>query len=99
MIHVVAILSAHAGQRPKLLKAFADVIPAVRAEQGCVEYVVTTDAQNADPAFGLDTVVVVEKWESPAALKAHHASAHMSEFATLIADLLANLSVHVLQPV
>jgi quinol monooxygenase YgiN len=69
MIHVIAIITAHSGKRTELLELFQAVIPVVREERGCIEYGVAVDVPNADPAFGGDTYVVVEKWESLEALK------------------------------
>jgi quinol monooxygenase YgiN len=99
MIHVVAIITAKPGQRSVLLDAFADAVPSVRAESGCIEYSITTDSVNADPAFGPDTVIAIEKWESPAALKAHAASPHMAAFSARVKDACASIAVHRLEGV
>jgi quinol monooxygenase YgiN len=45
MIHVVAVITAKAGQRGQLLEAFAANRAAVLAEAGCIEYAATIDAQ------------------------------------------------------
>jgi quinol monooxygenase YgiN len=97
MIHVVAIVSAKPGQRPALLDAFVDIVPAVLAESGCIEYSVAIDSPDAEPAFGPHTVVVIEKWENEAALKAHAASAHMVAFGLRAKDLSAGIAIHRLQ--
>ena len=44
MIHVVAIITAHPGQRGRILEAFQANVPAVHAEAGCIEYGATIDA-------------------------------------------------------
>ena len=98
MVHVIAIITAQPGKRAELLKLFETVIPTVREEQGCIEYGATVDVPNADPAFGPDTYVVVEKWESPEALKAHSMAPHMKAFGAAAKDLIAGRAVHVLQP-
>ena len=77
MIHVLAIITAKPGQRGTLLQAFKAIVPTVHAEAGCIEYGPVIDVDGADPAFGPDTFVVVEKWESMAALKAHAVAPHM----------------------
>jgi quinol monooxygenase YgiN len=69
MIHVLAIITAKPGQRGALLQAFKAIVPTVHAEAGCIEYGPAVDVDGADPAFGPDTFVVVEKWESLDALK------------------------------
>lgn len=98
MIHVVAIITAKPGQRGAMLELFKANIPAVHAEAGCIEYGATVDVSGAQPAFGEDTFVVVEKWESLAALKAHAASPHMAAYVAKTQDLLAKRAVHVLDP-
>jgi quinol monooxygenase YgiN len=70
----------------------------VREEQGCIEYGVAVDVPNADPAFGQDTYVVVEKWESLETLKAHSIAPHMKGFGEAASSLIARRAVHVLQP-
>ena len=96
MIHVLAIITAKSGQRGALLQAFKAIVPAVHAEAGCVEYGPVVDVDGADPAFGPDTFVVVEKWESMAALKAHAVAPHMKAYGEKTKDLVAKRAVHVL---
>lgn len=97
MIHVLAIITTHSGKRAQLLELFQAVIPTVRQEQGCIEYGVAVDVPNADPAFGPDTYVVVEKWESLETLKAHSLAPHMKAFGAAAGGLIAKRAVHVLQ--
>ena len=96
MIHVLAIITAKPGQRATLLKAFKAIVPTVRAEEGCIEYGPVVDVDGADPAFGPDTFVVVEKWESMATLKAHSVAPHMKAYGEKTKDLVAKRAVHVL---
>ncbi|HTV89637.1 MAG TPA: putative quinol monooxygenase [Stellaceae bacterium] len=99
MIHVVAIITAKPGKRDEVLTAFRANMPAVHAEQGCIEYGPATDADGGPGAkFGADTFVVIEKWESLDALRAHGASPHMAAYAAKTRDLLANREIHVLTP-
>src|ERR1700751_3153840 len=79
MLHVVAIITAQPGQRETVLQAFRANVPAVHAEDGCIEYGATVDADAGgfQTKFGPDTFVVIEKWASLDALKAHAASPHM----------------------
>jgi quinol monooxygenase YgiN len=98
MIHVLAIITAKPGKRAALLEAFKAIVPTVHAEAGCIEYGPVIDAPNAEPAFGQDTFVVVEKWESMAALKAHAAASHMIAYGERTKDLVAKRAVHVLTP-
>lgn len=101
MIHVIAVITAKPGQRESVLQAFRANVPAVRAEQGCIEYAAALDAENAlafQARFGPDTFVVVEKWQSMEALKAHAAAPHMAAYAALTRDLVATRTIHILEP-
>lgn len=98
MIHVIAIITAKPRQRGAVLEIFNANLPAVRAEAGCIEYGPVIDVDGADPAFGPDTFVVVEKWESMAALKAHAAAPHMAAYGAKTKDMIAARAVHVLTP-
>jgi quinol monooxygenase YgiN len=42
--------------------------------------------------------VVVEKWETADALKAHAASPHMAAYAAKVKDMIATRVIHVLTP-
>ena len=46
-VHVLAIITAKPGRRAELLQVFKANVPAVRAEEGCIEYVATVDAEGA----------------------------------------------------
>ena len=48
--------------------------------------------------FGPDTFVVIEKWESPDALKAHAASPHMAAYGAKTREMLASRVIHLLSP-
>ena len=48
--------------------------------------------------FGPDTFVVIEKWESPEALKAHAAAPHMAAYAAKTKEMIASRVIHVLSP-
>jgi quinol monooxygenase YgiN len=101
MIHVVAIITAQPGQRDKILEAFRANTAAVRAEAGCIEYTATVDAEGMPPSrgtFGPDTFVVVEKWESLAALQAHAVAPHMAAYGAKTKEWTASRVIHVLQP-
>lgn len=98
MIHVIAIITTKPGKRDEVLTHFRANVPAVHAEDGCIEYGPAIDATTGTPTkFGDDTFVVIEKWESADHLKAHAASPHMKAYGEKTRDLLANRVIHVLQ--
>jgi quinol monooxygenase YgiN len=101
LIHVLAFITAKPGRRNEVLEAFRANVPAVHAEDGCIEYGASIDAQDVGPfqtQVGADTFVVVEKWTSVETLKAHAASPHMVAYGEKTKDLLASRVIHVLSP-
>ncbi len=101
MIHVIAVITAKPGMRDAVLQEFRANMPAVYAEQGCVEYAPAVDAEGIgsfQTPFGPDTFVVIEKWESAEALKAHAAAPHMKAYAAKTTDMIATRVIHVLSP-
>ena len=88
-------------KREAILEAFRANVPAVHAEEGCIEYGPATDADGVgafQTKFGPDTFLVIEKWESLDHLKAHAGSPHMAAYGAKTKDLIASRVIHVLSP-
>lgn len=71
------------------------------AEQGCIEYSPAIDMDSASSSqskLGPDSFVVIEKWETPAALAAHAAAPHMAAYAAMVKEMLASRVIHILSP-
>lgn len=101
LVHVAAIITAKPGMREKMLEAFRANVPAVRAENGCIEYGATVDTDDVgefQTKFGEDTFVVIEKWETLDALMAHARAPHMAEYGAKVKDMIADRTVHVTSP-
>ena len=101
MIHVVALITTQPGQRAAVLEAFAENVPLVRAEAGCIEYAPVTDTPDMgslQAAIGPDSFMVLEKWESREALMAHAAAPHMAAYAKRVKGMIAGRTIHVLSP-
>jgi quinol monooxygenase YgiN len=101
MVHVIAVITAKPGKRAAILEAFRANVPAVRAEQGCIEYGAAIDAENAlsiQKKWGDDSFLAIEKWESMEALKAHAAAPHMAAYGAKTRDLIASRVIHILSP-
>ena len=101
MIHVLAIIVVKPGQREPVLEAFHANVPAVRAEEGCIEYGAAVDAEGLggfQTKFGPDTFVVIEKWESVAALEAHLIAPHMMEYRPKVKDFVKKVGLQILSP-
>lgn len=72
---VVAFIPAKEGQLDALVDAFTGASPQVHGEDGCLLYA----AHRED-----DSLVVIEKWATPAALEAHGKGAAMQALGTAI---------------
>lgn len=101
LVHVMAVITTKPGKREEVLEIFHKNVPNVLAEDGCIEYGPTVDTPDAGPvqaAFGPNTFVVIEKWESLDHLHAHLKTPHMAAYAGAVKDLLADRSIHILSP-
>lgn len=101
MIHVIAVITAKPGKRAAILEQFRANVPNVHAEKGCIEYGAAVDAENAlafQTKWGPDTFLVVEKWESMDALKAHAAAPHMAAYGAKTKEMIASRVIHILTP-
>ena len=99
MIHVLAVITTKPGKRSEVLEIFNANVPAVLREDGCLEYGATIDHDDAGPfqtKFGEDSFVVVEKWSSLEALKAHTTAPHMKAYGDKVKDLLADRTIYIL---
>jgi|WetSurMetagenome_2_1015567.scaffolds.fasta_scaffold1433211_1 quinol monooxygenase YgiN len=102
MIYVVATIEVAAGQRDALVELFRPLAPKVRAENGCLEYAVMIDTPSGlsdQRPLRPNALVVVEKWESLAALRAHLKTIHMAEYARQAEELQASVQLQVFEPV
>jgi quinol monooxygenase YgiN len=100
MIQVIVEIVAKAGQREAVLKAFKANVPAVHAEEGCVEYTAFLDAAGFGSLapYGDNTFIVIEKWESATHLKAHAKAPHTLAYQANVKDLIESRTIHVLAP-
>ena len=99
IVHVLAVLTAKPGMRDTVLQAFQANVPSVLAEDGCIEYQAVVDFDGAGPMqvpVGSDSFVVVEKWQSMAALIAHSQAPHMKAYGKATADMMADRKIHIL---
>lgn len=101
MIHVIATITTKAGQRSQFLSEFKQLVPLVLAEEGCLEYNPALDLDSGIPQqreVRDNCVMVVEKWDNLEALRNHLAAPHMESFRQRTQDMVADLSILVLQP-
>ena len=101
MIRVVAMLTAKPGRRGDLLALFSANMPAVHAEDGCIEYAPFVDAEGFgafQTPVGPDAFVVLETWASADALKAHAAAPHMAAYGKASREMIAERKILVFSP-
>jgi quinol monooxygenase YgiN len=101
VIHVIATISVRPGLRGAFLAEFHKIVPTVRAEEGCLDYGPTVDARTdiaAQVPHREDVVTVLERWESLDALKAHLATPHMADYRERVKNLVAEVSLQILEP-
>lgn len=102
MVHVVATIELHLGTRAQFLGEFQQIVPTVRAEDGCLEYGAAMDVPTglpAQPPVRDHVVVVVEKWRDLPALQAHLVALHMTDYRAKVKDVVIRTTLHVLEPV
>ncbi|HLH50024.1 MAG TPA: putative quinol monooxygenase [Roseiarcus sp.] len=101
MLRVVALIATQPGRREEVLAAARAVVPAVRAERGCIEYQLVVDEADFGPVqtkLGRDVYAVIETWADAEALKAHGVAPHMKAFGAATKDWIAGRVIHVLTP-
>lgn len=101
MVHVVATIELIPGARTRFLGEFQQIVPAVHAEDGCLEYGAAVDVPTglaAQPPVRDHVVVVVEKWRDLPALQAHLVAPHMTVYRERVRDLVISTTLQVLEP-
>ncbi len=101
MVFVIASIELAEGCRDAFLEEFRKIVPAVRAEAGCIEYGPTVDVESgidAQQPLRDNVVTVVEKWESLDALKAHLVAKHMQEYRPRVKEMVVSSKLQILQP-
>ena len=96
MIHVVARMELNENCQDKIIAIMRDLVPVVRAKEGCISY---TPCIDINPETRAGFLTIVEAWESQAHLKAHLDSKHMADYREAVKDLRKNSCVNVLEPV
>ena len=101
MIHVIATLEVEPGKRDFVLAEFKKIVPLVRAEAGCIEYAPAIDAETGmtmQHRIGPDSLMVIERWETLEALKAHDVAPHMQDYRAKVKPYIRGREIRVLAP-
>lgn len=101
MIYVIAWIRTKEGKLQDYLKLFRETAVTVRKEKGCLQYIVAVDIDSGLPIqiFEKNVATILEKWESPEALRDHLASPHMKAHMEKEKDFVEAAAVKVLQEV
>ena len=99
MIIVLASIRVKSGKVADYLAILKTVVPDVRNEKGCIEYIPTVDLDSKMPPQVLEreVVTILEKWASLGELQAHLVSAHMLDYREKVKDLIEKVTIKVLQ--
>ncbi len=99
MVIVLASIRLRKGKRDEYQRILKTLVPEVRTEKGCIEYVpaVDVDANIAPQVLDPDLVTILEKWRSMDALRTHLGSRHMLAYRETVKDIVESVSVKVLE--
>lgn len=99
MITVVASIHVKPGHISQFIDIFKANIPAVLAEDGCIEYYPAVDIETGLPPQELNEnlLTIIEKWESTDALKNHLGAPHMLAYREQVKNIVEKVTVRVLQ--
>jgi quinol monooxygenase YgiN len=101
MIYVIATIDLAAGKRALYLKELNKIIPLVRSEHGCLEYVPAADVLTGIPvqeAINEETITIIERWSDVDALKIHLMAPHMQSYREAVKDYVQLVRIRVLAP-
>jgi quinol monooxygenase YgiN len=101
MIHVIAAIELKPGTRDAFLREFHALMPSVHAEDGCIEYGPTVDAETpiaAQVPRRPDLVTIVEKWRDVPALQAHLVAPHMTPYRAKVKEFVISTQLQILEP-
>lgn len=101
MIHVIAAIELKPGTRDAFLREFHALMPSVHAEDGCIEYGPTVDAETpiaAQIPRRPDLVTIVEKWRDVPALQAHLVAPHMTPYRAKVKEFVISTQLQILEP-
>ena len=102
MIQVIATVELKPDCRDAYLSILSEVVPRVKAEEGCLAYEPLIDADSVVPAQGAirqNVVKLVEAWKNLDTLHAHLKTRHMAEYREAIRNYVTDVRIQVLKPV
>lgn len=100
MIYMIVHVTLFPGKRQEYIEEFKKIAPAVRNEDGCMEYGIFVDSKDTrfDNDKRGDMVIISEKWQSIEALQRHSKSPLVESFRERIKGLRSSSSYELLIP-
>lgn len=100
MIYVIARSEIKPEFMDEYIAIAKENIPNVLAEEGCIFYVLNTDAASGIPVqkSSPTATTFVECWESLEHLKKHLAAPHMAVFMQKVADMRVSSTLQIVEP-
>jgi quinol monooxygenase YgiN len=99
-ILVMATVELAPGQREPFLSDLVSMLPEIRREEGCLEYLVATDLTTSLPAQGptrYNVVVTIERWRNVRDCEAHLQAPHIATFMGRNRARIVSASLQILQ--
>ena len=99
MIYVVATIHIKPEHREAFIEIFKANVPAVLAEEGCIEYQPAVDFNSGLPTQDRapNSMLVLEKWESYDHLQAHFVAPHMKAYQQQVKGMVEGVSIKILE--
>ena len=101
MIYVVADILFKRAKKNQYVDILKTNIPKVLDEEGCIEYALTEPIQSETVSQNknIDTVTIIEKWETIDNLKAHLSAPHMEVYKEAVKDIVEKTIIKVTKSV
>jgi quinol monooxygenase YgiN len=87
MIVLTGTFDCHPDQREAFVAATKNVIDTTRAEDGCIQYVVSCDLWDQNRFYA------IERWRDPEGLEKHGRSSHVGEWVQTTQPMIRSASV------
>lgn len=100
MIHVAATVEVRPGERDAVLADLAGLAPKIKAEEGCLEYLVATEIPTKLPAQAPprdNVIVTLERWRTLKDSEAHLRAPHMVKFVERNLDRIVKATLQILK--
>ena len=99
MIYVIASIQVKEGKLREFIDMFKVNATLVRQEKGCVQYIAAVDTDSGLPMQKREknVMTVLEKWESPEALRQHLVAPHMKAYGEKRKDFVESTTLRVLE--